>query len=49
MNKLSTIIGVSVLLGLLIYPSYKLAKDFAIARDFRMQHTSENFSKYLRW
>jgi hypothetical protein len=49
MNKVSTIVSVLVLLVLLIYPTYKLARNFANARDTRMQHTSYNFSKYLRY
>lgn len=49
MNQLYKVIGISLLLGLLAYPTYELAKDFAQTRDLKMQHTSYNYSKYLRY
>ncbi len=49
MTKLHKIVGVSLLLGLLSYPTYKIAKDYAQSRDLKIQHVSDNFSKYLRY
>lgn len=52
MNQVKKIIGTSLLLAFLaswVYPTYQFTKDFVQTRDARMQQTSYNFSKYLRY